>query len=430
VAGLATASLGEGSVVARRYRLERLLGRGGMGVVWQAGHLVTGRRVAIKFLMASSRRDDQRRRFLREARAASAARHPNVVEILDVLELEDGTPALVMELLTGETLRDRLVREGRLTLEATASLFLPVLAAVAAAHSLGIIHRDLKPENVFLLEGAAPGQDVKVLDFGVAKLTTDDGEFSEGGSLTGTGSALGTPYYMAPEQAAGEKDVDARADVWALGVMLYESLAGVRPVEGSGVGGVIMKLMTEGIRPLDERVPGLPGEVVGLVMRMLSRERRERPGNLLEVREVLARFGHAAAIDTRSAQALSSRGRRAPSRAVIGMVAAAVLILLALAARSTGAPGSPSAAAPRAEGATSPAPPAVPRPSPTPPPGEAVPSATAAAPVPPATLPASDTPLVRSVRPAPPTEPRPRSDCDPPYEFDREGRKLWKRQCL
>src|SRR5580658_9486144 len=141
-----------GELVAKRYRLDRELGRGGMGVVWEATHLVTRRRVALKFVIGPAhRRADLRRRFLREARAASAANHPNVVEVLDVFELEDSTPVMVMELLFGETLRDKLVRERKLSLEAAASIALPVIAAVGTAHAVGIVHRDLKPENIFLL---------------------------------------------------------------------------------------------------------------------------------------------------------------------------------------------------------------------------------------------------------------------------------------
>lgn len=138
---------------------------------------------------------------------------------------------------------------------------------------MGIIHRDLKPENVFLLHGSGQGQDVKVLDFGVAKLTACDGEGPETDSLTDTGAVLGTPYYMAPEQTRGDDDVDARADIWALGVIAYECLAGARPVEGSGVGQVVMRLMTKGIRPLDQAVPGLPAGATALVMRMLAIKR-------------------------------------------------------------------------------------------------------------------------------------------------------------
>ena len=347
-----------GTVVAKRYRLDRELGRGGMGVVWEATHLVTRRRVAIKFVMGPAhQRAVLRRRFLREARAASAANHPNVVEVLDVFELDDGTPVMVMELLSGETLRARLLREHRLPREATATVLLPVVAAVGAAHALGIVHRDLKPENIFLLAGREPGSDVKVLDFGVAKLIVREGEASETDSLTGTGSALGTPCYMAPEQTTAEKDVDARADIWALGVIVYECLAGARPVEGSGIGQVVMKLMTEGIKPLEQVASNLPPEVTALVMRMLARVRSERPQDLREVQRVLARFTgvkprpfgepgalpsrdgddrasaipqlRAPVVDTQSPQSIPNGVRRAAPRSVLVAGTAGAVLLTA-----------------------------------------------------------------------------------------------------
>jgi len=368
MAGAARADLVAGAVIAKRYRLERELGRGGMGVVWEATHQVTRRRVAIKFVMGPAHlRVDLRRRFMREARAASAANHPNVIEVLDVFELEDGTPVMVMELLSGETLRDRILREKTLSLEATASILVPVVAAVGTAHALGIVHRDLKPENIFLVAGAEPAAGVKVLDFGVAKLLARDGDASETDSLTGTGSALGTPCYMAPEQTTGEKDIDARADIWAIGVIAYECLSGVRPVEGSGIGQVVMKLMTEGIKPIAQVVPGLPPEATALVMRMLTRERRDRPQDLREVQGVLAGFtsvtprpfdapaagsravdsgnaspvpgGPATVVDTQSPQSISNSGRRTPRRSVVaGLVAGAALIAAFVGWRATARP--------------------------------------------------------------------------------------------
>jgi serine/threonine protein kinase len=333
-AGRVRTELAADAVIAKRYRLERELGRGGMGVVWEATHLITRRRVAIKFVLGPGHvHEDLRRRFYREARAASAANHPNVIEVLDVFELDDGTPVMVMELLSGETLREKIAREGRLSVEATASILLPVVAAVGTAHALGIVHRDLKPENVFLCKGAGRGVSVKVLDFGVAKLTSlagPDGPgegASESDSITRTGSTLGTPCYMAPEQATGDKDVDARADVWALGVVAYECLAGARPVEGSGIGQVVMKLMTDGIKPLDEVVRGLPPEVTALVMRMLTRARADRVQDLREVEGVLARHGtpKAATVDTQSPHSVPIAPRRTHGRSLIALGAAVAL---------------------------------------------------------------------------------------------------------
>ncbi|HVJ17023.1 MAG TPA: serine/threonine-protein kinase, partial [Polyangiaceae bacterium] len=209
--------LNVGSLVAGRYRLEHHLGEGGMGTVWAAQHTVTRRSVAMKFLRDSMRtRGDLRQRFLREAATASSLKHPNVVEIIDVFDLEDSTPVMVMELLHGETLGKKLARDERLSVEETAAVMLPVISAVGTAHAHGIVHRDLKPENLFLEESGDSSR-IKVLDFGIAKLTAEHIlERGHSALLTDTGSMLGTPCYMAPEQASGEHPVDQRADVWSL----------------------------------------------------------------------------------------------------------------------------------------------------------------------------------------------------------------------
>ncbi len=284
-------ALSEGSLIAGRYRLEHPLGEGGMGTVWAATHTVTRRSVAMKFLKDSMRhRRDLRERFLREAAAASALKHPNVVEIIDVFDFAEGSPVMVMELLRGETLGAKLLRDERLSMEETAALLLPVVSAVGEAHALGIVHRDLKPDNLFLLEGTAEPR-VKVLDFGIAKLSAER-YLQEGPSplLTESGSMLGTPCYMAPEQASGESPVDHRADIWSLGVILYECLSGVRPIEGENLPQVVARLMSAGIMPLERIAPELPAEVTGLVKQMLTRDVGRRPASLVEVSRTLSRF--------------------------------------------------------------------------------------------------------------------------------------------
>ena len=288
---MSESALTEGSLIAGRYRLEHPLGEGGMGTVWAATHTVTRRSVAMKFLKDSMRhRKDLRERFLREAAAASALKHPNVVEIIDVFDFAEGCPVMVMELLAGETLGAKLLRDERLSMEETAAVMLPVVSAVGAAHALGIVHRDLKPDNLFLLEGSGEPR-VKVLDFGIAKLSAER-YLQEGPSplLTESGSMLGTPCYMAPEQASGESPVDHRADIWSLGVILYECLSGVRPIEGENLPQVVARLMSAGIMPLERIAPELPPEVAGLVKSMLSREVGRRPASLLEVSRTLGRF--------------------------------------------------------------------------------------------------------------------------------------------
>ena len=274
-----------GTTIADRYQLVRLIGSGGMGSVWAATHLVTGKDVALKVLSPThAAKPEARRRFMREARAASLVRHANVVSIHDVVECDD-TLAMVMDLLEGEDLGQRLEREGALSLPTTARILVPVISAVGTAHSRGVVHRDLKPENIFLVEDPA---DVRVLDFGIAKLT--EHAMQQDGGLTNTGALLGTPYYMSPEQVFGEKDVDGRADVWSLGIILYECLAGVRPIEGDNAGQIMKGILVGEMRPLAEHVPDLPEEVYELVRRMIEHDRDQRLRDLREAFDVLAHY--------------------------------------------------------------------------------------------------------------------------------------------
>jgi serine/threonine-protein kinase len=280
-------------VVAGRYRLDRVLGQGGMGVVWAATHTITRRGVAMKFLKGPAHaRPELRRRFLREARAAATVQHPSVVEVHDVFELDDETPVMVMDLLVGETLAQRIASQGPLSVHQTASILLPVVSAVGTAHSRGVVHRDLKPENIFLAENEEGGTEIKVLDFGIAKLANVEGEAVTQSQLTGTGSMLGTPCYSAPEQLFGEKIIDHRADIWALGVVLYECLSNQLPVYGENLG-QILKMLTSGeILPLERLAPQLPADILTLVGRMLSRPVEQRPKDMREVLEVLQRYSN------------------------------------------------------------------------------------------------------------------------------------------
>jgi len=268
-----------------------------MGDVWEATNVVTGRAVAIKRLRlapGATAGDMGRARFALEARTACAVEHPNVVEILDFVEAGDEPPIIVMELLRGETLGARIEREPSLSTEAVATLLLPVVSAVGTAHARGIVHRDLKPANIFL-QTSGERTVVKVLDFGIAKWV--GARPSDMPLRTETGSTLGTPCYMAPEQAMGERVIDHRADVWALGVILYECLSGMRPVEGENAAKIMVRLLSTGIMPLDKLVPGVPPALAALVMRMLSREPAQRPPSLGEVQRVLGALTSASAPD-------------------------------------------------------------------------------------------------------------------------------------
>jgi serine/threonine protein kinase len=276
-------TLEPGAVIANAYRLEHVLGRGGMGVVWAARELSGGRAVALKFLLAGPSADRKtHERFLREARAAMAISHPHIARVEAIVETDTGVPFMVMELLEGEPMRHFLRRRGTLNAFETAELLLPVVDAVAAAHAARIVHRDLKPENVFLVGG----RDVRVLDFGIAKRLPKHDETASA-SLTSTGAFLGTPVYMAPEQIFGDEDIDARVDVWALGIIIYECLVGRRPTEGDGFGQIIKRITTDTLVPLERARAGLPKSLTRIVSRMLAKRRGDRPP-LSEVREVLA----------------------------------------------------------------------------------------------------------------------------------------------
>ncbi len=229
-----------GTLLAQRYRLVSHLGGGGMGDVYRAVNEVVNREVAIKLLRPElSRSRETVARFVREARAANAVRHPNVVDILDVATAEDGTPFLVQELLHGHDLSVPLNQRGRVSCAEALDWMIPVVDAVAAAHAQGLMHRDLKPENVFL--ATQPGGAVipKVLDFGLSRSVDDRSQ-----RVTATGVAMGTPGYMSPEQIIGASTIDVRTDVWALGVMLYELMAGVLPFTAETPGALFLRICT------------------------------------------------------------------------------------------------------------------------------------------------------------------------------------------
>jgi serine/threonine protein kinase len=276
-----------GVIIAERFRIDGHLGQGGMADVWAATQIYTNKRLALKFLLDASRAS-VRHRFIREAKAMSAFDHPNVVRVLDVAMLEGGTPFIVMELLKGETLARFLKRRQRLRVEELATIIVPVISAVGAAHAAGVIHRDLKPSNIFL-EASAEGVSPRVLDFGIAKLI-DFGPEEDLAALTSTGDILGTPHYMAPEQVFGERDLDHRADIWALGVIAFQALHGSRPFRGTNSGQIIKAILSVDLQPLHETVPDVPREVSELVQRMLARARTSRLSDLNEAISVLCRY--------------------------------------------------------------------------------------------------------------------------------------------
>ena len=266
-----------GAVVGGKFRLEQQLGEGGMGVVWEASNLRTHRVIALKILKAETA--EQRRRLFREGRIAGKLRHPNIVEVHDVVELEDGTPAIVMERLQGESLRALLVRDAKVPLARLAEVFTPIARALECAHAQGVVHRDLKPDNVFLARDPDGAPRIKVLDFGIARLTAVAGDTAATAPLTDTGDVIGTPAYMAPEQVFGEKDVDTRADVWSFGVMLYECVTGKKPFVGDNFGQIFKQVAMGEITPVETHTPEVPAALGALILAMLARDRAARPSD-------------------------------------------------------------------------------------------------------------------------------------------------------
>jgi len=312
-----------------------------MGAVWAARHTVTNKSVALKVLLERGGDDaGVRERLLREAKAVCAIKHPNVVPVHDVLELDGGAPALVMDLLEGESLAGRLERTTRLPHPEVVEIAIQILSALEAAHALGIIHRDLKPDNVFLAKSALGREEVRVLDFGIAKVTKLGEDDKEAAALTRTDAMLGTPYYMAPEQVFGEKDIDARSDVWAMGILMYECLAGVKPTEGNNLG-QIFKIITVGpMEPLAAKAPNAPASLVKVVTQCLERDRTGRFASATALREALEKVKAGGTMDNASvamdarptreeAAALSGQGapkKSAVAKWVVGIAASIALV--------------------------------------------------------------------------------------------------------
>ena len=245
--------LSAGTVLANKYRLESVLGVGGMGTVYRAEHLALKAPVAVKVIDRKVEEGDLTlSRFMREAQSAAALRSPHVVQILDY-GTDQGRPFMVMELLEGEPLADRLKRIGRLAPEETYRIILHVAKAVSKAHEAEIVHRDLKPDNIFLVHNEGD-ELAKVLDFGVAKVEATQ---LDGHGHTRTGSLLGTPYYMSPEQAQGNKDVDGRSDLWALGVIAFECMTGIRPFQSDGLGDLVLQICIRDI-PIPSHFGNVP----------------------------------------------------------------------------------------------------------------------------------------------------------------------------
>jgi serine/threonine-protein kinase len=421
-----------GAVLAGRYRVERVIGQGGMGVVVKAMHLQLHQPVAMKFLLPEVLGNQQIvQRFLREAQAAVRLRSEHVARVIDVGTLESGAPYMVLEYLEGADLSN--FPRSQLSVGGIVDLVLQACEALAEAHSLGIVHRDIKPANFFITRGADGVPLLKVLDFGISKTAAAS-------NLTATQSVMGTPAYMSPEQMRSSRDVDLRSDIWALGVVLYELLQGAPPFGGDTFSSMVIKVVTD---PLPRLTVQLPGELDAIVYRCLEKDPARRFQNVAELALMLAPYAQSETQASLSVQrtrsivglethraspetgpprraippsTLSSAvgakttpptsGRRWPLYAGLGVVAAVVAIAIVGSSGGAADGKKPDGLMPAARPEVAPAPPPTAAvPAPAPPPVAAAPgTAPAAAPAavsPPAPTPAVTPPAVPPTPAAP-----------------------------
>ncbi|MBA3458789.1 MAG: serine/threonine protein kinase [Deltaproteobacteria bacterium] len=407
--------------VLGNYRLISELSTGGMGTVYRCQHELLGRFAAIKLLRPELCSNDVLvQRFFNEAKAATAIRHPGIIEVYDFGYTDDGRAYLVMELLEGEALATRLARRGRLTELEAATIARAIANALRAAHAQGIVHRDLKPDNIFLVPDAdGSGDRVKVLDFGVAKLTDPS---PTNVRHTQTGALMGTPLYMAPEQARAAGTIDHRADLYSLGCILYELLVGKTPFVAEGAGEIIaLQLFGEVQRP-SERLAELTPEMDSIVMRLLEKEPHDRFQSAADVQQALSSVS--AQMSSRLSAELGAgesrpqlimptpmpstagtlrlglvdeRASMQQKRSALPIIAGVVTVVLAAGAGlfvMTGSSDDEPPAKKAPEAAVTPTPPPAPVPSPAPPPAPPPPKAVVVEPPKPAVVEPPKVPVI------------------------------------
>jgi serine/threonine protein kinase len=293
----------EGQILAGKYRVERVLGVGGMGVVVSALHLQLDQRVALKFLLTEALANEEAvARFAREARAAVKIKSVHVARVSDVGTLETGAPYMVMEYLHGSDLSVLLHERGPLPYPDAIDLVLQACEALAEAHAHGIVHRDLKPANLFLITGPDGSPCIKVLDFGISKLTNPNPSSGDYG-MTRTQAIMGSPLYMSPEQMTSSRDVDGRADIWAIGTILFELVTGRPPFLADSMPQLCGMILQEAPPSPRQLRPELPDGLQAVILRCLEKKRDARFGNVAELAAALAPFGTPNAV--RSAERVS-----------------------------------------------------------------------------------------------------------------------------
>ncbi len=464
-----------GEILAGKYQVERILGVGGMGVVVAAHHIQLDEKVALKFLLPDALKNSEAlARFEREARAAVKIKSEHIARVIDVGKLDSGSPYMVMEYLEGGDLSGMLAKTGKLPVEQAVDFILQASEAIAEAHALGIVHRDLKPANLFCIRRRDGQLCIKVLDFGISKVTKS-GSMPDSMSMTKTTAVIGSPVYMSPEQMQSSKGVDLRTDIWSMGVILYELVTGRLPFNGDTVTELAIRIATEPAPPMADIPPGMPSGLEPVVLRCLEKQRERRYQDMGELATALLPFGSQRAraqvekiraivgnpspdasgplppaspmtSTTSKAHATDAGWQSEPApkkgnKAVLGIAAGVGLTVaivgVVLVTRKGPEPAAPAVAAAPATTSAAPAPLPAAAVTLTPPADTASAALAAAtsAPAAPAAHPPAAAPVVRPATPSRPAAPAapaapPKTSCNPPYYFDAAGNRVFKKECL